>query len=391
MKYSWLGRRYHTIHSKYSNKPRALYDTGLIIVVLVLMILGLMMVASSSVMIATKYYHQPFYFLLHQFIYIIIGCGAALVVVRVDIRYWEQWSVPLLLLCCILLCLVLVPGIGRIVGGGRRWLAFGPIGIQVSEIVKMAMIFYVADYIVRQRKQFEQSIIGFITPIVVLSVVAFLLLLEPDFGAVVVITSTVMAMLFLTNVKLRYYFGIVLVIGVLLAIIAISSPYRIARLTAFLNPWADQFNSGYQLTQSLIAFGRGGWFGLGLGESVQKLSYLPEAHTDFLFAVLAEELGLVGVFLVLLLYSIIVMKGFWIGLRAYARGRFFAAYTAYGITFWLGLQAAVNIGVNAGMLPTKGLTLPLMSYGGASIVISCVVIAILLRIDYENRQEYGYR
>jgi cell division protein FtsW len=219
----------------------------------------------------------------------------------------------------------------------------------------------------------------------VLGLVAFLLLLEPDFGATVVITGTVMSMLFLTGVKVRYYVGLMILVALCLAFLAISSPYRMARLTAFLNPWADQFNSGYQLTQSLIAFGRGGWLGLGLGEGVQKLLYLPEAHTDFLFAVVAEELGLVGVLLVLTLYSILVWRGLVIGFTAYTNDRLFAGFTAYGMTFWLGLQAAINMGVNSGLLPTKGLTLPLLSYGGASLVVNCMVIALLLRIDHENR------
>jgi cell division protein FtsW len=229
-------------------------------------------------------------------------------------------------------------------------------------------------------------------PLMVLVFVGVLLLLEPDFGATVVVSGSVMVMLFLAGVRLRYYVGLMGLLGGALAVLAFTSPYRMARLTAFLNPWADQFNSGYQLTQSLIAFGRGGWFGTGLGSSVQKLLYLPEAHTDFLFAVLAEELGLLGVLLVLCLYSILVARGFLIGFRAYQQTRFFAAYTAYGLTFWLGLQAAINMGVNAGLLPTKGLTLPLLSYGGASLVVNCVVLALLLRIDHENRwQALGLR
>ena len=287
---------------------------------------------------------------------------------------------------------MLIPGIGRVVNGSRRWLAIGPIGIQVSELAKVTMILYLSGYLVRQQHSVGQSIIGFIRPMIVLGIFAFLLLLEPDFGATVVISGTVMAMLFLTGVKIRYYLGLMVMVGVSLAFLAVSSPYRMARLTAFLNPWADQFNSGYQLTQSLIAFGRGGWFGVGLGDGVQKLLYLPEAHTDFLFAVLAEELGLTGILLVLILYSILVWRGFMIGFNAFSQGRLFAAFAAYGVTFWLGLQAAINMGVNSGLLPTKGLTLPLLSYGGASLVVNCIVIALLLRIDHENRwQSLGLR
>ena len=370
----------------------ALHDKWLIVAVTGLIIIGLMMVASSSVMVSTKFYHQPFHFLIRQACYLFLGFIAAIVIMRVDSSVWEKYSVPLLLVCLGLLIVVLIPGIGRVVNGSRRWVAIGPISIQVSELAKMTMVLYVAGYLVRQHKSVGESVLGFIKPMIVLVLFAVLLLLEPDFGATVVITGTVMAMLFLTGVKLRYYLGLVVLVGFSLAFLAISSPYRMARLTAFLNPWADQFNSGYQLTQSLIAFGRGGLWGVGLGEGVQKLFYLPEAHTDFLFAVLAEELGAIGVLLVLGLYSILVWRGLMIGWSAYVQGRLFAAFTAYGMTFWLGLQAGINMGVNSGLLPTKGLTLPLLSYGGASLVVNCMVIALLLRIDHENRlQSLGLR
>ncbi len=365
--------------------PISLYDKWLIATIFGLLIIGLMMVASSSVMVSTKYFHQPFHFLVRQACYLCAGLVVALIVIRTDSSFWERISMPMLMICLLMLLLVLVPGIGRSVNGSRRWLAFGPIGIQVSELAKLTMIFYLSGYLVRQQKAVSESIFGFIKPMVVLGLVSFLLLLEPDFGATVVISGTVMAMLFLAGVKLRYYIGLMLLVITALACLAISSPYRVARLTAFLDPWADQYNSGYQLTQSLIAFGRGGWFGLGLGESIQKLLYLPEAHTDFLFAVLAEEFGLVGILVVMALYSILVYRGLNIAYIAHSQDRLFASYTAYGLTFWLALQAAINMGVNAGLLPTKGLTLPLLSYGGASMIINCVVIALLLRIDHENR------
>lgn len=389
---STMRPRHYTQRGKPASKPLALYDKWLIGVVLGLMIIGLMMVASSSVMISTKYFHQPFHFLIRQFCYLCVGFFLALIIMRIDTSVWEKFSVPLLLICLLMLFIVLIPGIGRVVNGSRRWLALGPIGIQVSELAKLIMIFYVAGYLVRQRDSIGQSIAGFIKPMIILGLVSLLLLMEPDFGATVVISGTVMAILFLAGVKLRYYMGLLLIVMCSLAALAVSSPYRVARLTAFLDPWADQFNSGYQLTQSLIAFGRGGWLGVGLGDSVQKLFYLPEAHTDFLFAVLAEESGLVGVLLVLMLYSILVFRGFMIGYTAWIQERLFAAYTAYGLTFWLGLQSAINMGVNSGLLPTKGLTLPMLSYGGASIVINCMVIALLLRIDHENRwQSLGLR
>lgn len=377
--------RHYNQRGKACHKPMALYDTWLMGAVLGLIIMGLMMVASSSVMISTQHYHQPFHFLIRQCVYLVIGLIAAMFVMRIDTTRWEKASVPLLFISLFLLMLVLIPGIGRIVNGSRRWLSLGPVGIQVSELVKMTLIIYMAGYLVRQQQVIGSSVLGFIKPMILLGVVSVLLLMEPDFGATVVIAGTVMTMLFLAGVKLRYYLGLLVLVLGLLVVLAVSSPYRVARLTAFLNPWADQFNTGYQLTQSLIAFGRGGWMGVGLGDSVQKLFYLPEAHTDFLFAVLAEELGLSGIGFVLLLYSILVFRGLLIGFTAHAQTRFFAAYTAYGVTFWLGLQAVINMGVNAGLLPTKGLTLPLLSYGGASMVINCMVVAMLLRIDHENR------
>lgn len=367
------------------SKPISLYDKWLICAVFSLLIIGLMMVASSSIMVSTKYYHQPFHFLIRQSCYLFAGLMLSLIVIRTDSSFWEKMSAPLMIVCMVMLLVVLIPGIGRTVNGSRRWLSLGPIGIQVSEMAKLIMIFYLSGYLVRQQKAVSESILGFIKPMVILGIVSVLLLMEPDFGATVVISGTVMAMLFLAGVKLRYYIGLLFVVAGALALLAVSSPYRVARLTAFLDPWADQYNSGYQLTQSLIAFGRGGWFGSGFGESIQKLLYLPEAHTDFLFAVLAEEMGLLGIILVMFLYSILVFRGLTIGYIAHTQERFFASYTAYGLTFWLGLQATINMGVNAGLLPTKGLTLPLLSYGGASMVINCLVVALLLRIDHENR------
>lgn len=366
----------------------SLLDKWLIGAVMALAIIGLLMVTSSSIMMASSHYHQPFHFLIRQGIYLMMGLVATLITIRIPSETWQKLSVPLLLLCILMLVCVLIPGIGKSVNGSRRWLSIGPIGVQVSEIAKLVMIMYIAGYLVRHRNNVEQKMTGFINPMLVLALVATLLLREPDFGATVVIAGTVMALLFLAGVKLRYYAILLSMVILALALLAISSPYRVARLTAFLDPWADQFDSGYQLTQSLIAFGRGGWFGVGFGESVQKLFYLPEAHTDFLFAVLSEETGLLGIVVVLALYSILVYRGMKIAYTAYNSERFFAAWVAYGISFWLGLQVFINIGVNAGLLPTKGLTLPLLSYGGASIIINCVAIGLLIRIDYENRWKH---
>lgn len=383
-----MSPRHYSQHGKPINKPLALYDRWLMMAVAALIIIGLIMVASSSIMISMRYYHHSFHFLTRQFCYLCLGIILSLIIMRLDSKYWERWSIFLLLGSLFLLAIVLIPGIGRSVNGSRRWLSIGPIGIQVSEIVKMTMIFYVAGYLVRQHHRLGLSILAFIKPMLVLAVISILLLMEPDFGATVVIASSVMLMLFLAGIKLRYYLSLLLIVLGCLVVLAVSSPYRVARLTAFLNPWADQFNTGYQLTQSLIAFGRGGWYGVGLGESVQKLFYLPESHTDFLFAVLAEEFGLLGVILVLFLYSILIFRGMMIGYTAYAQERLFAAYTAYGLTFWLGWQAMINLGVNTGILPTKGLTLPLLSYGGASMVTNCLVIGLILRIDHENRWQF---
>lgn len=377
--------RHYTIHGKPTSKPLILYDKWLIIVTLGLIIVGLMMVASSSITISTKYYNQPFHFLIRQAAYLSIGLFLSLIIVRINVETWQKCSSPLLIITLLMLCLVLIPGIGKVVNGSRRWVSLGIVSIQVSEICKLAMVLYVSAYLVRQKEFITQKISAFIKPMIILGVVATLLLAEPDFGATVVISGTIMAMLFLAGVKFRYYIGLLALVILALSIMALSSPYRVERLTAFLNPWADQFKSGYQLTQSLIAFGRGGWFGAGLGEGVQKLFYLPEAHTDFLLAVLAEEAGVVGVIVVIFLYTIMVIRGFIIGLDAHKQDLLFASYTAYGLTFWLAMQAIINISVNTGLLPTKGLTLPFLSYGGASLVLNCIVIAILLRIDHENR------
>lgn len=361
------------------------YDKVLSAAILCLILIGLMMVSSSSVMIATKYYHQPFYFLIRQIAYLVLGFVLALLVLRTDTNTWQRHSVILLGVCLISLILVLIPGLGKLVNGSRRWLSLGFIGIQVSELAKLLVIIYISGYLVRHSARQDSALLEFIRPLIVLAIIAGLLLKEPDFGATVVIVSTVMMMLFLSGVRWIYYGLMIIAVTVIMAIIAVSSPYRVARLTAFLNPWADQFKTGYQLTQALIAFGRGGMFGMGLGDSVQKLFYLPEAHTDFLFAVLAEELGFAGIMLVVALYALIFWRGLSIGFQAFQQNRFFAAYLAYGLSCWLFFQALINMGVNAGMLPTKGLTLPFLSYGGASLIINCVVAALLLRIDHENR------
>lgn len=353
---------------------------------LTLLALGLVMVCSASITIAERELNQPFYYLIRQAAYVAAGLVLAFMVVRTRLVYWEKFAPLLLMLGILLLALVVMPGVGREVNGSMRWLGLGFINLQPSELVKLFFIMYLAGYLVRRREEVCASIHGFLKPVGVLALIAVLLLLEPDFGATVVITATALGILFLGGVRL-WQFGLLIVPAVLLlAGLAISSPYRLTRLTTFLNPWADPFNSGFQLTQALIAFGRGEWFGVGLGGSIQKLFYLPEAHTDFLFAVLAEELGLAGAIAVISLFAIIVWRAFAIGHLAEQTGNRFAAFLAYGLGLWIALQAFINVGVNMGVLPTKGLTLPLMSYGGSSIVVSCIAIALLMRVDYEVRQ-----
>ncbi len=365
--------------------PRFLYDRLLLLVVMAIIAIGLTMVASASVTTSQKFFAWPFHYLLRQSIHFMIGGIAAMALYRLPIENLERASVILLIISITLLVLVLVPGIGRHVNGSARWIGIGPVGGQVSEIAKFAVVIYLASYLVRRHSEITTRVVGFIKPMAILGVIAGLLLLEPDFGATVVIMTTALGMMFLAGVRLRQFASLLFLVLLALVFLAISSPYRLERLTTFLNPWANQYDSGYQLTQSLIAFGRGGFFGVGLGNSVQKLFYLPEAHTDFLFAVIAEELGLLGIIVVIVLYATLFFRALWIGFKAQAAKLHFAGYVAYGFALWLGLQFIVNVGVNAGALPTKGLTLPLMSYGGSSIIMNCLAIACLLRIDHELR------
>lgn len=356
-------------------------DTWILCSALLLIGMGLLMVASSSMAISGRQFGAPFHFLWRQLIHFGIGFALALALVRVDLAWWQRNSVNCLIVAVVLLILVLVPGIGRHINGSVRWIYLGPISLQVSELAKFAVILYLSSYLVRRREEVQTKVVGFLKPMLILGLLGVLLLMEPDFGAMTVILATTLAMMFLAGVRLWQYALLFLVVAGGVAGLAFTSPYRLARLTAFLHPWANQFDSGYQLTQSLIAFGRGGVFGVGLGDSIQKLFYLPEAHTDFLFAVLAEELGLMGELLVIGLYGILIGRVMWLGQKAYQLEQYFSAFLAYGLGLWFAFQTMVNIGVNAGLLPTKGLTLPLMSYGGSSVIMSCVVIAVLLRIS----------
>jgi cell division protein FtsW len=360
-------------------------DAGLALAALALMLLGLVMVSSASITMADRQLGQPFYFVLRQGIHLGLGLLLAALVLRVKLVVWERGSFVWLALALALLTLVLIPGLGREVNGSVRWLVLGPLRLQVSEPAKLLLILYLAGYLVRRGEEVRTQVAGFLKPMGVMVLAAILLLLEPDFGAMVVLMSTVLGMTFLAGVRL-WQFAVLLGMALsAFALLAITSPYRLARLTAFLNPWADPFNSGFQLTQSLIAIGRGDLFGVGLGASIQKLFYLPEAHTDFIFSVLAEEFGLVGVLVVIALYAFVVWRAFAIAEVARQGQQPFAAYLAYGIGIWIGLQSVINMGVSMGLLPTKGLTLPLLSYGGSSLLVMCVTVALLLRIDYETR------
>ena len=354
-----------------------------------LFILGLVMVASSSLDIAERSYGEPFHYVMRQLAYAAIALVLGCAVLRLPLALLERVSAPLLLLGMALLLLVLLPGIGREVNGSARWLPLGPFNLQPSELMKLFMVLYLAGYLVRRGDEVRSAVSGFAKPMLLLGLVCLLLLAEPDFGAAAVLMATAMGMMFLGGVRIWQF--VLLIGGLALAAVAlaVSSPYRLERITAFLDPWADPFASGFQLTQALIAFGRGEWLGVGLGNSIQKLFYLPEAHTDFLFAVLAEELGLVTALLVIGLFSVIVWRAFLIARRAERAGMRYAAYVAYGCGMWTGLQAFINIGVNMGVLPTKGLTLPLMSYGGSSLIVSCMVIALLQRVAMEAAAPAG--
>lgn len=363
----------------------ALYDKGLVIAIACIVVLGLIMMTSASIVISDKLLHQPFYFLFKQLIFLTLGVLLGSAVVQIDIAYWEKIGGFLLLAVLLLLSLVLIPGFGHSVNGSSRWIGYGPFTFQVSELTKISVVIYMAGYLVRRQLEVQTELSGFIKPMTILATIAILLLREPDFGATVVVTTITLGMMFLAGVRLRHFLILFSLIITALGIVAVSAPYRLARLTGFLNPWDRPFDTGYQLTQSLIAFGRGGWWGVGLGKSMQKMFYLPEAHTDFLFAVIAEELGLVGMCLVIGLFFLLVVRIFIIGKEAQRLGRHFGGFLAYGFGIWIAIQFIVSMGVNTGLLPTKGLTLPLMSYGGSSILVNCIIMAVLLRIDHENR------
>lgn len=359
-------------------------DPVLSIVFISLLTMGIIMVASSSISVADRNFSNPFYYLQRQLVFVAMGLFAAVTVFKIRLVQWEKSGMSLLVFSLFLLVLVLIPGVGKAVNGSTRWLPLGVFNLQVSELVKLFLVVYVAGYLVRHGEAVRRSLLGFLKPMMMVGLAGLLLLMEPDFGATVVIMGTVLGMTFLAGARFTQFMAFVFIFVCAALMLVVTSPYRMQRLTSFANPWADPFDSGFQLTQSLIAIGTGGWFGTGLGGSVQKLFYLPESHTDFLFAVLSEELGFVGVTVVVLLYSALFFRALKIASQAEKAGNFFAAYMAYGIGIWLSMQAIINMGVNVGLLPTKGLTLPLMSYGGSSLIVCCIAIGLLMRIYYET-------
>ena len=371
------------------NAPGAEYDRSLAWAALLLAAGGLVMVYSASIATAeaNRYTgNSASWFLTRHAIFLAVALGAALMVFLVPSKLWQQAAMILFVGGVALLIVVLIPGIGREVNGARRWLALPLFSIQPSELMKLAAVLYAADYTVRKHSVLKSFKRGLLPMLAVMLVVAWLLLREPDFGALVVIAASTFAVLFLGGMNGRHFTALLGMLAVGFVGLVLSSPYRMHRIFGYMDPWSDPFGRGYQLSHALIAFGRGEWLGVGLGASMEKLHYLPEAHTDFLLAVLAEELGFAGVALVVVLFAWIVVRAFVIARQAASRERHFAALTAQGIGIWIGLQAFINMGVNMGLLPTKGLTLPLMSYGGSGLVVNFVALAMLLRIDWENRQ-----
>ncbi|WP_190332294.1 cell division protein FtsW [Vibrio sp. S17_S38] len=364
--------------------PPVLYDRQIVWLAFGLMLTGLVMVTSASFPISTRLTGSPFHFMVRHAIFLFLALSAAIVVIQIPLERWMKHSVHLLLVAMFLLLVVLV--VGHSVNGASRWIPLGLFNLQPAEIAKLSLFIFMSGYLVRKNDEVRDSFFGgFIKPIIVFTCLAVLLLLQPDLGTVVVMLVTLFAMLFIAGAKLVQFLSL-LVIGVgVVTILIISEPYRMRRMTSFWRPFEDPFGNGYQLTQSLMAFGRGDWFGQGLGNSIQKLEYLPEAHTDFVFAVVAEELGFIGVVCILLMIFALVYKALSIGRKALESGEIFGGFLAVSISIWFAFQTLINVGAAAGIVPTKGLTLPLISYGGSSLIIMTVAVALLLRIDYECR------
>jgi cell division protein FtsW len=382
MKTRTIGRNHRGWVLQWRDK-RFYLDTILLSAAMGLLVLGFIMVASASLHLGEKMANDSFYFPKHQLAHVFMGLAAGMFVASRKLESWEKSSMSLFLVGLILLVAVLVPGLGKTVNGSVRWLSILGIRIQVSEVFKLIAVIYMASFITHQIKTVRASWMGMIRPMGMLMLACALLLKEPDFGAAAVIMAVALGMLFLAGARLLQFGFLMAAAGGAAIILVMTSEYRLKRVLSFADPWADPLNTGFQLTQALIAFGRGEWTGVGLGSSVQKMFYLPEAHTDFLFSVIGEELGLMGACAVIFLFSVIVWRAFVIGRLAERMEKRFAAFIAYGIGVWFGLQAFINMGVNMGMLPTKGLTLPLMSYGGGSMIVMCSALALLFRVRSE--------
>jgi cell division protein FtsW len=366
--------------------PRYGLDAPLAAAALALLATGLVMVASASVAVAEKSTGVPLYYFYKQFSYALLGLMLGAVAFAVPMRAWEQSGFWLLAFAFFLLVIVLIPGIGLKVNGARRWLDFGAFRLQASEPARLALLLYLVGYVVRRRAELQSSLKGLLRPLLPMLIASFLLMLEPDFGATALLLMVAFMLLFMAGARLWHLGALALAGATGLVLLVMFGPsWRLARIGTFMNPWADMENSGWQLTQSLIAIGRGEWTGVGLGNSVQKLLYLPETHTDFIFAIWAEEFGLLGIAVLLAVFGIMVWRAFSIGRVAEQRRNPFAAYLCYAMGAWLGAQVLINMAVNMGLLPTKGLTLPLISYGGSSLVTVCLMVALLLRADHENR------
>jgi cell division protein FtsW len=365
------------------------FDPVLLSVSAGLLLIGYVMVASASLHLGIKMAGDGLYYPVRQLMHIGLGLVFGGGVANVPMRVWEQNGPRLFIAGLLLLIIVLIPGLGVKVNGSVRWLSLGGMRIQVSEVVKFFSVIYMAGYVTRYQESVQNSAFGLLKPLGLFSVASVLLLLEPDFGSAVVILIIAMGIMFLAGARISQFLVLLSIIGLLAMLLVYFSPYRLVRVTSFMNPWADPLKTGFQLVQALISFGRGEWLGVGLGSGIQKLFYLPEAHTDFLFSVIAEELGFLGVITVIGLFSVLVWRAFAIAAAAEQAGLRFSAFIAYGLGIWFGFQSFVNMGVNMGILPTKGLTLPLMSYGGGSMMIMCCAVALLFRVQSEVAETTG--
>ena len=382
---SWLARMNHGIWRWLVPERSSIYDRQLLALALSLMSVGLVIVASASITEGVSLQNDAFFFVKRHLIFLMLCLLCAIGTLYVPVRYWQQWGGQLLIMSILLLLVVLVAG--HSVNGAKRWLPLGPFNLQPAETAKLVLITYLSGYLVRRIDEVRGQFSGFVKPLALVFCMALLLLAQPDLGSVVVLFVTTLGLLFLAGARV-VQFALMILMGVAaLVMLILFEPYRMRRVTSFMDPWADPFGSGYQLTQSLMAFGRGGFLGQGLGNSVQKLEYLPEAHTDFVFAILGEELGYFGVLVVLALQLALVLKALQIGRRALNEKKQFEGYVGCGIGIWFGFQTVINVGAAAGMLPTKGLTLPLVSYGGSSLIAMSIAVALLLRIDFEIRRD----